>query len=259
MAARFVEISEAKHLKGVRIVLTKGIPNPWAHGAKALFDVKRIPYVLVPQRGLTAHEELIEWTGQSSAPAIMVDDQRPRTHWSEIVHLAERLAPDPALIPADATARAAMFGYLHELCGELGLGWCRRMHFTHGILSDPDSPARAIGEYVGARYGYGQYPPAVIERRIGELLQLFARLLRQQQARGARFFLGEQLTALDLYWASFAALIEPLPHEQCSMFDVMRPLYTLSDPALRAQVDPALLAHRDWIYAEYLPLPVPLR
>jgi glutathione S-transferase len=133
------------------------------------------------------------------------------------------------------------------------------MQFTHAVLSDPSSPARPIAEYVGSRYGYGRYPMETIDRRVAELLQLFGALLRGPRAGGARFLIGDRLTALDLYWASFAALIEPLPPEQCPMFDIMRPLYTLSDPSLRPLVDPALLAHRDWIYQQYLPLPVPLR
>jgi glutathione S-transferase len=255
----WVEVSAARAMSGVRIVMTKGIPNPWAHGAKALLDVKKIPYVGVTQRGMTPNADLLEWTGQTSSPAVVVDDERPRTHWSEIIHLAERLAPEPALIPSDSAERAAMFGYLHEVCGELGFGWCRRMQFTHEILADPESPIRAIGEYTGGRYGYGQYAPEVLAGRVGALLELFGTQLRRQRERGSRFFIGDRLTALDLYWAAFAALIEPLPPEQCPMFDVMRPLYTLSDPALRPRVDPALLAHRDWIYSTYLPLPVPLR
>lgn len=60
MTATWVEVNEARALPGVKLVLTKGIPNPWAHGAKALLDVKRIPYTRVPQRGLTPNAELLE-------------------------------------------------------------------------------------------------------------------------------------------------------------------------------------------------------
>src|SRR5581483_3892355 len=240
-----------RRMRGLRLVVTKRIPNPWAEAAKALFHVKGIPYVRVAQRPGAPNDELRAWTGQTSAPVAVLDDEPPRTTWSAIVHLAERLAPEPTLIPADAAARATMFGYLHELCGEMGFGWCRRLAFAQSTL---DGPNRFIGEYIVGKYSNGVLAPEVLRGRVRELLALFAELLREQRARGRRFMLGDRLTALDLYWAAFAALIDPLPPAQCAMLDAMRPLYTLTDPELRASVDPILMEHRDRIYADYLPL-----
>src|SRR3546814_11935419 len=37
----------------------------------------------------------------TSAPVAMLDDDRPRAHWSEVLILAEQLAAEPRLIPAD--------------------------------------------------------------------------------------------------------------------------------------------------------------
>ena len=53
-------------------------------------------------------------------------------------------------------------------------------------------------------------------------------------------------------------MVSPLPDSQCAMSPVLRPLYELSDPALRGSCSPELLAHRDRIYAEHLELPVAL-
>ncbi len=89
--------------------------------------------------------------------------------------------------------------------------------------------------------------------------RLFARVLRRQYDAGRPFFVGDRLTALDLYWATFATLIQPLPAEVCPMYEESRLLYTLTDPALLAQVDPLLLEHRDRVYREYLPMPLRLR
>jgi glutathione S-transferase len=259
MAMAWVEVNEARELPGLRLVVTKGIPNPWSEAAKAVFDVKGIPWIAVPQRVMGANAELADWTGQTSAPVAMFNDEPPRTTWSSIVHLAERLAPEPALIPRDADERARMFGYLHELSGELGFGWCRRLHFAHAVMQNGSSLLRPVGEYIAGRYGYGLQSPAEIAARVRELLCLFATQLRGQYAQGRPFFIGDGLTALDLYWATFVALIQPLPAEMCPMYEESRQLYTLTDPDLLALVDPILLEHRDRIYRDHLTLPLRLR
>ena len=258
MKLPWVEVNEARTLPGLRLVVTKGIPNPWSEAAKAVFDVKKIPWTPVPQRVMGANAELREWTGQTSAPVAILDDEPPRTTWSGILHLAERLAPEPALIPRDPEERARMFGLLHELCGELGFGWCRRLHFKHAVLTN-GSALQPIGEYIGGRYGYGLQQPAEIEARVRELLHLFGTTLRRAYDAGRPFFIGGNLTALDLYWATFTALIQPLPADVCPMYEESRQLYTMTEPAMLALVDPLLLAHRDRIYREYLTLPLRLR
>ena len=78
--------------------------------------------------------------------------------------------------------------------------------------------------------------------------------LRAQQARGRRFLIGDSLSALDLYWAAFAALIDPLPPDLCPMPDYLRAMYTY-DGGLRDDIA-ALFAHRDRIYRDHLELPV---
>jgi hypothetical protein len=70
--------------------------------------------------------------------------------------------------------------------------------------------------------------------------------------------MGSSVSALDIYWAAMAAMVEPLPPEQCAMQDFMRAGYTISDPSLRALCDPALMAHRDRVYERHMELPVEL-
>jgi glutathione S-transferase len=254
----WVEVDEARTLPGLRLVVSKGIPNPWSEGAKALFDVKKIPWTPVPQRVMGDNSALGEWTGQTSAPVAILDDEPPRTTWSAILHLAERLAPEPALIPADPEERTRMFGYLHELCGELGFGWCRRLQMAHAVLTN-GSPLGPIGEYVGGRYGYGVHGQEYVERRLRDLLGLFAIQLRRQYDAGRPYFIGTRLSALDLYWSAFATLIQPLPADVCPMYEESRRFYTMTDPTWLALVDPLLLEHRDRIYREHLPMPLRLR
>ena len=149
-----------------------------------------------------------------------------------------------------------MFGLLHEIAGQMGFGWCRRMHFTHTVLSDPESPLRQVAQYIAGRYGYEWADQTAVRQRLVDLLAMFAARLHRQRQSGSDFFLGDRLTAVDLYWATFAALLEPLPHDLCPMHEMSRALYTLREPELLALVDPILLAHRDRIYRDHLTLPV---
>ncbi len=50
MSAEWRKVDEAEPMMGLRLVLTQGVPNPWAEAAKAVFEVKRIPYTRVIQR-----------------------------------------------------------------------------------------------------------------------------------------------------------------------------------------------------------------
>jgi len=48
------------------------------------------------------------------------------------LNLAERLAPNPPLIPGDVDGRARMFGLANELLGENGLVWVKRLLMVDG-------------------------------------------------------------------------------------------------------------------------------
>jgi glutathione S-transferase len=259
----WVPIEEARGLPGLRLVITAGVPGPWGEAAKALFQVKRIPYARVPQQMGAANEELVAWTGHDNAPQAVFGEEPARTLWMQIIFLAERLAPEPALVPADPALRAQMFGLIHELAGENGLGWCRRLMLLAPTLALPtsalaeDHPVRVQVTTLGRKYGYSQAAAAAAPARVEGILRLFSEQLAAQQRRGSAFLLGERLSALDLYWAGFAGLISPLPEPQCAMPAMLRPLYELGGPA-RAACSPELLAHRDRVYREHLELPIAL-
>jgi len=251
----WVEVPQARTMDGLRLVLTKRIPNPWAESAKSLFVVKKVPFVRVAQRAGMPNEELVAWSGQRSAPVAAWNDERPRNHWSEIILLAERIAPERPLIPREPEMRARMFGLIHELAAERGLGWSRRMMFALGTLGGSNA---MVGEFISAAYGSGKPDIPALARRVAELLDMFGSILRAQRQAGKRFFLGDTLTALDVYWAGFAALIEPLPVEQCDMVPLFRELYTLHDRELLARVDPLLMEHRNELYRDFLESPIRL-
>jgi hypothetical protein len=258
--AEYISVEQARDMSGLRLVLSPGVPGPWSEAAKGIFHVKKIPYVRVRQEIGRPHPALQEWTAQSSAPVAVWNDERPRSTWIEQLYLAERLAPNPPLIPASIEDRMLMFGYCNELCGENGFGWSKRLMFLHATRSDPNSSeqSRAFATYMGKKYGYDPALAGAAPARCAGILRLLATRLEQQRAKGSKFFIGNQFSALDIYWATFAALIQPLPYELCPMPQSFRTLYTNTDPGVQVAVTPLLMEHRDFIYHEYLELPIDL-
>jgi glutathione S-transferase len=95
-------------------------------------------------------------------------------------------------------------------------------------------------------------------QRVAQIVRLLGTRLAHQRAQGRTFFIGERLSALDIYWATFAVLIKPLPPELCPIPEPLRTFFTNTDPVVAAAVTPGLMAHRDLIYREYLQLPMDL-
>jgi glutathione S-transferase len=255
----YVEIEKAIKMPGLRVVLPPEIPGPWGEAIKGVLYVKKIPYIKV-RHDLVDHRPLIRWTAQSSTPVLVYNDERPRSVWNDQIHLAERLQPHPPLIPAAIDDRVQMFGLCDLLAGETGFGWTRRLMLVQAMLNDAgaDETARKGSLAFGNKYGYSPEAAAAAPARCAELIGILARRLERQQALGSRYLIGERLSAVDIYWAAFAAIVKPLPHELCPMLPRIRKLYDCTDPLVRAATTPQLLAHRDFIYREYLELPVDL-
>jgi glutathione S-transferase len=249
----FVDLAEAKRRRGLRLVVVPGIPSPWGEAAKGILHVKQIPFAAV--RLDPGNAELAAWTGQRSAPVAVYDDEAPRGGWAEILLLAERLAPEPRLVPEDPSLRADLFGLSFEICGEMGLGWCRRLVGVAAGLEGEGGAGfpRPIAAYLAAKYGYRPGVGPEAHRRVLDLLRLLSARLD-----GRDYYLGDRLTALDIYSATFMNLFQPLPPEQCPMPEMLRNAFGQLDAETRAALDPRLLAHRDRIYAEHLVLPLEL-
>jgi glutathione S-transferase len=257
--AEYVDVEQAVAISGLRVVLPPGIPGPWAEAVKGILHVKKIPFTRVRHdRGNYA--PLVRWTAQSSAPVMVYNDERPRSAWSDQLFLAERLQPNPSLVPLNIEERIVMFGLSNELCGENGFGWSRRLMLIHAAVTDSNAADEARKGMLtfGSKYGYSPAIAAAAPARVAQIVERLGERLESQRSRGARFLIGERLSALDIYWAVFAALIEPLPENLCPMPSELRRRYTCEDPVVRAAITPQLLAHRDFIYHEYLELPVDL-
>ena len=250
----YVTVEEARKLSGLRLVLSRGGPGPWGEAAKAFFHVKRLPYVAAAQIGGGPNPALREWTGQVTAPVAAWNDEPPVWAMVDILFLAERLAPEPALIPEDPQERAWMFGLAHELTGREGLGWSRRLCMFQESLGDDAAPDGPEGE-LQRRYGWSPGAGVRAAQRAVQVVKLLRNQLERQRERGRTYLIGEHLSALDLYWAAFSNLVAPMPHEQCPMPESMRAIYTWDLPGVE-ELLPGLVEHRDFIFAEHLTLPM---
>src|SRR4051794_8942682 len=111
----FVSLTSARDLPGLRLTIVRNVPSPWSQAAKGILEIKRLPFVLAERAADDPDPLLRAWTGQESLPVVAYEQERPRTGWAEILFLAERLAPAPALIPGDPERRTLMFGLAHEI------------------------------------------------------------------------------------------------------------------------------------------------
>jgi glutathione S-transferase len=257
-AMNYIEPGEAQNLPGLRLALTAGLPGPWSESAKAVFAVKGIPYVPVAQYAGKENRDLVAWTGCRNAPIAILDGEKPRTGWAEILLLAERLKPEIPLLPDDPAERALVFGLAHEICGEEGFGWTRRVTMFDGILAAVRNGAE-IEPGIQAMlrdYRITEAASAAAPARLIGILGMLAARLHAQHTAGGRYLVGDRLTACDLYWACFAGMLDPLPAEINPMPNFLRTIYAGADPALAAAKDPILFEHRDFIYATHLTLPL---
>jgi glutathione S-transferase len=203
-------------------------------------------------------EFLKSWAGQRSGPVAIYENERPRSGWAEILLLAERLARVPSLLPTDPVERALVFGLAHEICGEAGLGWSRRLQLVHAGLQNAGGFPEPVAKYLGRKYGYSPEAGTASGARVTELLGMLATRLQVQRKAGSRYYVGESLTAVDVYSATFTALFGPLPTEHCRMEASARASVETRDAQTEAALDPILFEHRNMMYAEHLELPLSL-
>jgi len=226
----------------------RGVPSPWSQAAKAILEIKGLPYVAAPLEVAGANAEIAAWSGQNSAPVVAWQGETPLNRWLDILLLAERLAPAPALLPAEPQARALAIGLGHEMLGEGGIAWNRRLQMFAGAAASGN--AGRLAPLID-KYGFNASNAAAAGGRIAATLRMLAAELKAQQARGVPFFVGEALSAVDIWWVATANILAPLPTAQCPMREASRAGFTASDPAIVAALDPVLVAHRDRIFAAH--------
>jgi glutathione S-transferase len=181
-------------------------------------------------------------------------DEAPRTGWLEILNLAERLGRGPSLLPHDAQQRMTLVGLANELIGENGFVWNMRLIML-GLGGAERAARDAQTNPMYAQYGYSEAARAVALDKARQTLALFTEHARTQRASGSRYLVGDQLSALDVYWAYFSQIVQTLPDALCPMPRGMRTAYDRGGQAVGG-CDPLLIEQRDWIFAEHLALPM---
>ena len=252
-APAYVEPAAARAMGGLRLVLGCGVPGPWSVAARAIFDFKGISYVAVPHDAGQDNEVIVSWTGQNSAPVAIWENERPRAHWSELLLLAERLRPDPPLIPADEEERALMFGLSHEICGEDGLGWTLRCLFFAAQRAAGDIPYPTLLEKYHSTHSVEHH-----RLRLNAILAMLEKRLAAQKMRSSDYLVGHAVSAADFYWAAFSNLIEPMSDAQCEMPAFYRGLGKISRGHLDMPLSKSLLVHRDQVLDRHVFLPISL-
>jgi len=258
MTFQYVSVEEAIKRPGLRMVVVGDVPSPWGEAAKGILHIKGIAWLAV--RLVYDSEPLKEWAGERSGPVAIYDNERPRSRWDEILLLAERLSPAPSLLPKDPAERALTFGLAHEICGEGGLGWSRRLQLIHAGLQNAGGFPERVSKYLARKYGYTPAAGAAgaAGARVAELLGMLVARLNAQHRAGSGFYVGNALTAVDVYSATFTAMFGALPPKQCQMDAATRAAFETLDAQIEAALDPILFAHRDMMYAKHLELPLSL-
>jgi glutathione S-transferase len=108
------------------------------------------------------------------------------------------------------------------------------------------------------KYGYRPEAGAAVGARVAELLRMLAGRLKSQHRAGSRYYVGNSLTAVDVYSATFTAMFGPLPSAQCKMEASTRAAFESRDGQIEAALDPILFEHRDMMYANSLETPLAL-
>ncbi len=252
-----VDAKDAVALPGLRLALTKGIPNPFCESAKSLFHVKGIPFTPVAQHAAQPNEDLKAWTDHRNAPVAVWNGEPARAGWAEILMLAERLNPAPPLLPRDSALRAQVFGICHEICGEGGFAWNSRfMMFPQEASNDAGAEKGSWDEILHRQYGASREEVEKAPERAGAVLRFLGAHLHRQRELGSDYFVGDGLTAADIIWACMSIGVRQLPDDWSATPGFLRKIWSRMGEALKDDLDPILIEHRDRIYRTYLKLPL---
>ncbi|MEZ5501946.1 MAG: hypothetical protein R3E50_04555 [Halioglobus sp.] len=154
----------------------------------------------------------------------------------------------------DCAARIEVLGLSALIAGVDGFGWHRRLQMLAPMLTLEQPPTMIMR--LGAKYGWSVQAHAAATGRLQAISAELDSRLARQAAAGSDYFVGVGPSAVDFYWANFAAMLKPLGPEDNPMPDYMRASYESADADTRACLTPRLEAHRDRMYARHITLPL---
>lgn len=254
----FVDVETARNAKGLRLVVLAAVPSPWSQAAKSILEYKGIPALAV--RMNIKDEAVQNWTGISNAPVAMFEKEPPRAGWAEILALAERLRPDVPLIPDATRERVLLHGLSHEILGEGGLLWNARLFTIEASIASEgrQSFPLPVAKYLAKRYGYTPGCGPQARARVIEILGLLDSQLKEARSAGYRYFLGDRLSALDIYSAAAINMLALLPPDQCPAHPAALAGFEWLSRELVQAMPQSLVEHRDAMYVSDLKLPIQL-
>ncbi len=183
------------------------------------------------------NDALKEWAGQLTGPVAVYDNEVPRSGWAEILMLAERLAPQPALLPLEPNERARALSWPTRSAaraawrGRAACRWCTRACRKPGGFSE------RVAGYLGKKYGYDAGAGGrSTDRECAQLLGTGRHAART--ARRRALLPGRTLSAADVYSATCVAMFMPLPEIHCAMHPDSRAAFEWLDDETRAALDP---------------------
>ena len=245
---KYVDINEAIKADGLRIVIVKAMPSAWGVAAKAMAEYKGLDFLCAYQIPLTENSELLAWSGTNSGPVVAWNDEPPINRWDDILLLLERLAPETPLVPEDPAGRMAVFGIGHEICGERGFGWNRRIDLARPAAGEAPGP-------FAQKYSYREAEAELANTRVIALIGELAARLKQQKQTGSDYLVGNSVTAADFYWAAFSNFVVLQPADEMPVNPDARPMFENTPAEIVDAIDPILMEHRDRIARTYYKLP----
>ncbi len=249
-----ISIKETISAEGLRLVIVQGAPSAWGQAAKAMMEYKGVSFSMAYQEPGGKNEELMAWSGTNSGPVVAWDDEAPINRWDDILLLLERIAPNKPLLPTGGKQRALVMGLSHEICGQLGLGWNRRISLFAPAIESQQAPESLLN--IAAKYRYDSKELVVnVERQINGL-KLLADTLNEQKSNGSDYFVGEKLSAVDFYWAAFCDFFAIRSLEEIPIDLGFHSMFQVIEPEVKAAIEPILLEHRDRMIASHFKVPM---
>ena len=249
-----ITIEQAITAKGLRLIIVQGAPSAWGQAAKAMLDYQGIDFKMGYQEPGGSNEELLAWSGTNSGPVVAWEEEAPINRGDDILLLLERIAPNKSLLPLGGKERAAVMGLSHEICGQLGLGWNRRISLFAPAIESGQAPESLLN--IATKYRYDSSELAInIERQINGL-KLLADTLTDQHANGSEYFVGKSVSAADFYWAAFCDFFEIRSLEVIPIDPAFHSMFEMIEPEVKAAIDPIVLEHRERMISAHFKVPM---